>query len=245
MTILKAIEFLHTQKWVDLSHGVNATIPYFPAFKPIEEKTLFTVEKDGFLAKEYTVASQYGTHIDAPVHFADGKRTLDEIGATEFILPLIVIHKEKEVATNPDYRLTVEDIQQFEAEFGKIPSGSFVAFASGWSARWQDTVAFYNKDENGQAHTPGWSLEALQFLHNERDVAAIGHETLDTDSALDFVKNQDLVGERYWLSQNKFQVEVLNNLSSLPSVGGAIFIGVPKIEQASGFNARVLAVVPA
>ncbi|WP_263008789.1 cyclase family protein [Mannheimia granulomatis] len=245
MTILKAIEFLHTQKWVDLSHGVNTTIPYFPAFKPIEEKTLFTVEKDGFLAKEYTVASQYGTHIDAPVHFADGKRTLDEIGATEFILPLIVIHKEKEVATNPDYRLTVEDIQQFEAEFGKIPSGSFVAFASGWSARWKDIVAFYNKDENGQAHTPGWSLEALQFLHNERDVAAIGHETLDTDSALDFVKNQDLVGERYWLSQNKFQVEVLNNLSSLPSVGGAIFIGVPKIEQAPGFNARVLAVVPA
>lgn len=244
MTILKAIEFLHTQKWVDLSHGVNTTIPYFPAFKPIEEKTLFTVEKDGFLAKEYTVASQYGTHIDAPVHFADGKRTLDEISATEFILPLIVIHKEKEVATNPDYRLTVEDIQQFEAEFGKIPAGSFVAFASGWSARWKDTVAFYNKDENGQAHTPGWSLDALQFLHNERDVAAIGHETLDTDSALDFVKNQDLVGERYWLSQNKFQVEVLNNLSSLPSVGGAIFIGVPKIEQAPGFNARVLAVVP-
>ncbi|WP_237052295.1 cyclase family protein [Mannheimia granulomatis] len=244
MTILKAIEFLHTQKWVDLSHGVNTTIPYFPAFKPIEEKTLFTVEKDGFLAKEYTVASQYGTHIDAPVHFADGKRTLDEISATEFILPLIVIHKEKEVATNPDYRLTVEDIQQFEAEFGKIPAGSFVAFASGWSARWKDTVAFYNKDENGQSHTPGWSLDALQFLHNERDVAAIGHETLDTDSALDFVKNQDLVGERYWLSQNKFQVEVLNNLSSLPSVGGAIFIGVPKIEQAPGFNARVLAVVP-
>lgn len=245
MTILNAIEFLKTQKWVDLSHGVNAGIPYFPAFKPIEEKTLFTVEKDGFLAKEYTVASQYGTHIDAPVHFAVGKRPLDEIGAAEFILPLVVIHKEKEVEANNDYRLTVEDIQQFEAEFGKIPAGSFVAFASGWSARWKDTVAFYNKDENGQAHTPGWSLEALEFLHNERNVAAIGHETLDTDSALDFVKNQDLVGERYWLSQNKFQVEVLNNLSELPSVGGAIFIGVPKIEQASGFNARVLAVVPA
>lgn len=244
MSILDSLHFLKTQRWVDLSHRVHAGIPYFPAFKPIESKTLFTVEKDGFLAKEYTLASQYGTHIDAPVHFATGKRVLDELAADEFILPLIVIHKEQAVEADNDYRLSVEDILAFEAEHGKIPAGSFVAFASGWASRWNDAARFYNKDENGQARTPGWSLEALQFLHNERDVAAIGHETLDTDSGLDFVKNNDLVGERYWLSQNKFQVEVLNNLADLPAVGGAIFIGVPNIAEASGFNARVLAVVP-
>lgn len=245
MTILTAIEQLKSQKWVDLSHSVTPEIPYFPAFKPIESKTLFTVEKDGFLAKEYTLVSQYGTHLDAPVHFATGKRYLEEIQANEFVLPLIVIHKEKEVSINNDYSLTVEDILAFETEFGEIPAGSFVAFASGWSKRWNDAASFYNKDENGQSHTPGWSLDALKFLNEKRNVSAIGHETLDTDSALDFVKNNDLVGERYWLSQNKFQVEVLNNLAELPSIGGAIFIGVPKIKDAPGFNARVLAIVPA
>ncbi|WP_373777759.1 cyclase family protein [Glaesserella sp.] len=243
--ILNAIQVLKKQKWVDLSHSVNPTIPYFPAFKPIESKVLFTVERDGFLANEFTLASQYGTHIDAPVHFAVGKRYLEEIQPLELVLPLIVIHKEKEVERNHDYRLTVEDILAFEAEYGKIPEGSFVAFASGWSSRWLDHQAFYNKDENGQAHTPGWSLEALEFLHQQRDVAAIGHETLDTDSALDFVKHKDLIGERYWLSQDKFQVEVLNNLADLPATGGAVFIGVPKIENASGFNARVFAIIPA
>lgn len=244
MSILNALHFLKSQKWVDLSHAVSPEIPHFPAFKPLKSETLFTVAKDGFFASEYVIASQYGTHLDAPIHFVEGKRYLDEIEAKEFVLPLIVIHKEQAVEQNNDYRLTVEDILAFEKEFGKIAEGSFVAFASGWSKRWNDPTKFYNKDENGQAHTPGWSLEALKFLHEERNVAAIGHETLDTDSALDFVKNNDLVGERYWLSQNKFQVEVLNNLSELPSVGGAIFVGVPKIKGASGFNARVLAVVP-
>lgn len=245
MSILQAIELLKNQKWVDLSHSVSAEIPYFPAFKPIQSKVLFTVEKDGFLASEYTIVSQYGTHLDAPVHFSVGKRMLNEIPVDEFVLPLIVIHREKEVAEDHDYRLTVEDILAFEAEYGQIPAGSFVAFASGWSERWHDVNRFYNKDENGQAHTPGWSLEALAFLHEKRHIAAIGHETLDTDSALDFVKNNDLVGERYWLSQNKFQVEVLNNLAELPATGGAIFIGVPKIKGAPGFNARVFAVIPA
>lgn len=241
--ITQAINFLKQQKWIDLSHNVNANIPYFPAFKPIESKTLFTVEQDGFLAKEYSLVSQYGTHLDAPIHFAPNTRYLDEIPVQDFVLPLFVIHKQQAVQENNDYTLSVADILAFEAEHGKISEGSFVAFASGWSARWQDQQAFYNRDAQGQAHTPGWSLEALQFLHEQRNVAAIGHETLDTDSALDFVKNNDLVGERYWLSQNKFQVEVLNNLSLLPATGGAIFIGVPKIAQAPGFNARVFAVV--
>ncbi len=242
--IIDAITLLKSQKWIDLSHTVSPEIPYFPAFKPIETETLFTVEKDGFFANQYTVATQYGTHIDAPIHFAVGTKALDEIPVTEFVLPLVVIHKEKDVEANNDYRLTVQDILDFEAQYGEIPAGSFVAFASGWSKRWHDNAKFYNKDDAGQSHTPGWALEALQFLHEQRNVAAIGHETLDTDSALDFVKHNDLVGERYWLTQNKFQIEVLNNLSELPATGGAIFIGVPKIKDAPGFNARVFAVVP-
>ncbi|MFP4793087.1 cyclase family protein [Pasteurella multocida] len=242
-TVSQAIAFLKTQKWVDLSHQVNPTIPYFPAFKLLETKTLFTVENDGFFSNQYTLVSQYGTHLDALIHFAPNTRYLEDIPVAELVLPLYVIHKEQAVNENPDYTLSVDDILVFETEHGKIAKGSFVAFASGWSSRWYDHTAFYNRDETGQAHTPGWSLEVLKFLHEQRNVTAIGHETLDTDSALDFAKNNDLVGERYWLSQNKFQVGVLTNLAELPATGAAIFIGVPKIQHAPGFNARVFAVI--
>lgn len=241
--VIKALNLLKSKKWIDLSHTLLPEIPYFPAFQPIEEKTLFTVAEDGFFAKKYTLATQYGTHIDAPVHFSEGKRHLDEFTPEELVLPLFVIHKEKAVAENHDYRLSVEDILAFENEHGEIPAGSFVAFASGWSQRWSNPQSFYNKDAEGNAHTPGWSLEALKFLHEKRNVAAIGHETLDTDSAEDYRKNNDLTGERYWLSQDKYQVEVMTNLSQVPATGSLLFIGAPKIDQAPGFTARVFAVV--
>lgn len=243
-SIAESIAFLKRQRWLDLTHEVTATIPYFASFKPMTEQVLFTVEDDGFLAKEYGLVTQYGTHIDAPVHFASGTRSLEELPLEEFILPLVVIHKEQEVRHNPDYVVTVADILEFEAAHGTIPKESFVAFASDWSKRWHDHEAFYNLDQQGQAHTPGWSLEALTFLHKERGVRAIGHETLDTDAGVDAAKNKGLVGELYWLSQDKFQVEVLANLSQVPATGAAIFLGVPRIKGAPGFNIRAFAVCP-
>ncbi|GCF92963.1 metal-dependent hydrolase [Enterococcus florum] len=242
--IVESIAFLQQQKWIDLTHEVSAEIPYFQSFKPLSEDTLCTLEADGFYAKQYHIVTQYGTHLDAPIHFAAGKKTLDELELHQFMLPLVVIHKEEAVAKNADYCLTVKDIEAFEKEHGPIPAGSFVAFASDWSKRWSDHTAYYNLDESGQAHTPGWSMEALKFLNEERQVTAIGHETLDTDTAIDCTKNGGLLGELYWLSQNKFQVEVMTNLSQVPAVGSAIVLGVPKIKGAPGFTIRAFAVVP-
>lgn len=242
--ITESINYLKTQKWVDLSHLVSEDIPYFGDLHPIEEETLFTREEDGFFVKSYRIATPYGTHLDAPIHFVEGKRYLEELDLKEFVLPLYVIHKEEEVAANSDYRLTKDEIVAYEEENGEIPAHSFVAFSSGWSKRWQDANKFYNIDEAGQAHTPGWAIDGLQYLHEERQVSAIGHETLDTDAAIDVSKNGRLIGEYYWLEQDKFQLEVLNDLSSLPTSGAAIFISVPNIKGAPGFNARAFAVVP-
>lgn len=242
--ITESIHYLKKQKWVDLSHTVTPEMPYFQAFKPIAEKTLYTVKDDGFFAKEYALATQYGTHIDAPVHFSEGKRSLEELELKEFVLPMFVIHKEKEVAANHDYMLTIDDILAFENESGEIPADSFVAFSSGWSKRWSDPASYYNLDENGQAHTPGWSVEALKFLHEKRKVKAVGHETLDTDPAIEEAKNGHLLGELYWLSTDNYQIEVMNNLAEVPAKGAAIVVGVPKIKAAPGFNVRVFAIVP-
>jgi kynurenine formamidase len=62
---------------------------------------------------------------------------------------------------------------------------------------------------------------------------------------MDCKKNGGLIGELYWLKQDKFQVEVLNRLTELPPVGGAISIGVPKVKDAPGFNVRAFAILPA
>lgn len=244
MNTLDAIRFLKEKKWVDLSHEIHDKIPYFSSFQPIKERTVTTLEADGFFAKEYTTATQYSTHIDAPIHFFEGGKYLNEIELKELVLPLYVIHKEKEVMKNPNYSVSVADILELEDKVGKIEPHSFVAFSSGWSERWNDVDSFYNTDINGDASVPGWSMEALQFLVEERNIAAIGHETLDTDCGLDYSKNGALLAEYYWLSQNKFQVEVLKNLSLVPAFGSAIVIGFPNILNAPGFPCRAFAILP-
>lgn len=143
------------------------------------------------------------------------------------------------VKINPDYELSVDDILKFEDEYGLISENSFVALRSDWSTKFDDEKAFINKDENGIEHTPGWSLEALKFLNEERKITAIGHETLNTDSGLSFYKNKALEAEYYWLSQNKYQIEVLNNLDKLPASGSIIIIAYPQIDKISGFGVEV------
>ena len=241
--IIKALETLKENKWIDLTHNVNSSIPKFGAFPELNIETPYTIKKDGFFVNKVSFVTQYGTHIDAPIHFSENKRTLEQLELKELVLPLFVINKEKEVENNPDFILTAEDVLEWEKENGKIEKDSFVAFASGWSKRWGKSD-FYNKDSNGAAHTPGWSIEALDLILNERGALAIGHETLDTDASIDAAKNNFLLSEKFVLDTNKYQVEVLNNLHLLPAKGGIIFISFPKFDKLPGFPARVFAVVP-
>lgn len=161
--ISQAIRLLKSKKFIDLTHGVTPDIPRFGAFPSLKSETLYSVKNDGFFVNLATFVTQYGTHIDAPCHFSEGKRSLEQIEVRDFILPLYVIDRSADVAQNPDFILKKEHILEFEAEHGRIEPDSFVAFASGWSERWGSQEAMSNKDENGVSHTPGWSVEAIEF----------------------------------------------------------------------------------
>lgn len=241
--LLEALHFLKEKEWVDLTHTFGPDSPHFAAFPDAEFKTLFTHD-DGFFAQSFTVAGQYGTHIDAPIHFVRETRYLHELDLKELVLPLIVIDKSKEANENHDYAISVEDILHFEAEHGKIEAGTFVALRTDWSKRWPDKEAFNNKDAEGKNRAPGWSLEALKFLFETRKVKAVGHETFDTDASIDFHKNGKLVGEYYVLEQDTYQIEVMTNLDKLPAKGAVIFCIVPKPKDASGFPVRAFAILP-
>lgn len=240
---IEAIKLLKEKSWVDLTHAFGPDSPHFSAFEDAEFNTLFSHD-DGFFAQRFTFPGQYGTHLDAPIHFVRDTRYLHELELKELVLPLVVIDKSKEAEANHDFTLGVADIEQFEAQHGKIEEGTFVALRTDWSKRWPDKEAFDNKDEEGNSHAPGWSVEALKFLFEERKVQAVGHETFDTDSASDYRKNGALLGEYYVLDQDTYQVELLANLYQVPAKGAVIFNIVPKAENASGFPVRSFAILP-
>lgn len=242
--LLTSYKILKEKKWVDLTHSINESSPRFPALPALEKKALFT-HSDGFFVEQFTVVGQYGTHIDPPVHFVEGGRCLDEIDLKDLLLPLYVIDKSAEVAANPDYEISRQDIEVFEAVYGEILSGSFVAFRSDWSKRWPDQEAIRNLDEDGVQRTPGWSREALEFLITQRQVKAVGHETLDTDSGLSVARNGGRLPEEYYLlSQDVYQLEILNNLDQVPATGALISIAFPHWEKAAGSPVRAIAILP-
>lgn len=243
-TLIDAIHNLKAKKWVDLTHTFGPDSPHFSAFKAADFKTLYD-HSDGFFAQEFTFPGQYGTHIDAPIHFVPGdNRYVHELELQELVLPLVVIDKSAEAGADNDFTLYPDDILEFEKEHGKIEAGTFVALRTDWSKRWPSQAAFDNKDDEGNTHTPGWSKEALAFLFEQRSIKAVGHETFDTDSAVEFQKNSALVGEYYVLEQDTYQVEVLTNLDKLPAKGAVIFNIVPKANKASGFPVRSFAILP-
>lgn len=241
--LLKAVQLLKNKKWVDLTHTFGPDSPHFFMFPDAEFKTLFT-HADGFLAQTFKFAGQYGTHIDAPIHFVENTRYIHELSLKELVLPLIVIDRSKEVRENNDFSLAVDDILQFEKEHGKIEEGTFVALRTDWSERWPDKDKFNNKDKEGNNRLPGWGYEALQFLFEERKIKAVGHETFDTDASVDFYKNSKLIGEYYVLDQDTYQIELMKNLDKVPPKGAVIFNIVAKPDKASGFPVRSFAILP-
>jgi kynurenine formamidase len=152
--------------------------------------------------------------------------------ATYAIRPLAVISIVEQVKTNPNYALQVADIEAWEQKNGRIPAGSVVFVRSDWSKAWPDPKLATLKE------FPGVGLEALKFLHEQRNILFHGHEPLDTDST------PNLEGE-HWLMHNGYaQAEGVANLDQVPETGALVIIGYPKFAGGLGGYARYIAVCP-
>ena len=238
-----AYNVIAQHQFIDLTHAFAPGIPHWPGFPDESVRTLFTYKKDGFVSQLFCHVGQWGTHVDAPAHFAPGGKTVDQIDPKQMLLPLVVIDVHQKVAHNPDYVLSMDDVRAWEAAHGTIPQGAFVAMRTDWSKRWPSEAAMENKDARGVAHYPGWSLPVLKYLYLDRHAVATGHETTDTDPGTATSRN-DYSLESWILHQGHYQIELLANLDRVPESGSLAIVTFPKPRGGSGFPARVVAIVP-
>ena len=244
--------FLQKREFVDLTHTFEPGIPHWPGFPDEEVELLFWYDDQppgpgtlgtGFYAQYFSHVGQWGTHADPPAHFIRGLRTIDQIDPKEMVLPLVVIDVHKHVEQNPDYTISMDDVRKWEKKYGKIPKGAFVAMRTDWSKRWPDMAAMQNTDASGIAHYPGWSLEVLQYLYENRKITASGHEPTDTDPGI-ATSQGDYSLEAYILGTDHYQIELLTNLDQVPEAGALVVVTFPKPKDGSGFPARVFAILP-
>lgn len=233
---------------VDLSHAYDEHTIFWPT---AERFTLETVShgytEAGFFyaAHNFRMAEHGGTHIDAPVHFADGRQTVDEIPLERLIGPAVVVDVTGQSARDADYRVSVDDLLQAEAADGEIPVGAIVLIRTGFSSRWPDAGEYLGTAERGEAAVehlrfPGLHPDAARWLADNRSIAAAGIDT----ASIDYGRSTLFEAHRALHERNIPAFENLTNLDQLPP-RGAFVVALPmKIAGGSGGPLRAIAIVP-
>jgi kynurenine formamidase len=225
---------------VDLTHAINPQVPKFdPAETGFQVKTLQTIEKDGYLARYISLPEHFGTHIDAPAHFAKGLWTVDQIPTERLLAPIVLIDVHEKVKDNPDYEVSVEDIAAWEHANGQIPLAAIVMLRTGWGVRWISAKAYRNADAKGVMHFPGYSLDAAKFLVEARQALCLGIDTLSVDHG----PSKDYPVHRYTLPHSLYHLENVANLEHVPTIGAIGVVAPMKIEGGSGGPVRILALL--
>jgi len=223
---------------VDLTHVLGTQFPLFPGAAPFRIQQAVSHDKDGYYGSILTYWEHSGTHMDAPVHFAPNGLFVDQLRIENLVVPAVVINITEKVRRDPDAVVTPDDIRAWERRYGRIPDNAAVLMASGWGARAGSVEAFRNTDSSGVMHFPGFGKEAIDFLLTERRIAGIGVDTL----SLDHGPSKTFAVHYTLLPTNRWGLENLANLESIPPGGATLFVGAPKIASGSGGPTRVMAV---
>ena len=236
---------LKAKKIIDLTHSFNEQTIYWPTAKSFQhEKVSWGKTNAGYFYSSANIAGSEhgGTHLDAPIHFAEKGWTSDQIPVERFVGPVIVIDISSKCADNPDYTLTVGDLEHWEKKNGAIPAESIVLLRTGWGKFWPDKKKYLGNDKPGDAtnlHFPAYSKEAAEFLVRHRKIKGAGLDTASLDPGIskDFIVHQILNGS------NVYGLENVANLDQLPEKG-ALLIALPmKIENGTGGPVRIIALI--
>ena len=222
---------------VDLTHTLHPDFPTYGGASDFAMERVFDFATDGYNLFNLSIAEHTGTHIDAPLHFSEDGNSVDEMPVENLIAPLCVVDIAARAEGDADTMVTPDDLKAWISANGDIPDGACVAMHSGWSAK-MGTDGFRNFDGEAQ-HYPGFHVEAANMLMEETGAASIAVDTLSLDPG----NSADFATHYAWLPSNRFGIENIANLESLPAAGATIFIGAPKFQGGTGGPARVIAMV--
>jgi kynurenine formamidase len=231
---------------LDLTYAFDSTAVYWPTEKSFRlERTAYGSTPNGtfYAANRFRAAEHGGTHLDAPIHFAEGGWTVGEIPLQQLVGPAAVIDVSDSVEWNPDYRLTEKDLLEWEKRNGPVPGGAIVLLRTGWSKNWPDPKKYFGSEtpeDTETLHFPGFSEEAARFLIQERFVDAVGLDTpsLDAGQAVDFPAH------RAFAASNVPGFENVANLRHLPETGAWVMALPMKIADGTGAPLRIVALLP-
>ncbi len=228
---------------ISLSH-VNdpATIVVYPGDPPFELETVATIAKDGYHLQYVRAGEHTGTHWSAPGHFTAGEPLADELDPDDLFRPAVKIDVRAQCAGDPDYGVTVADLETWERQHGRMPDECVVMIWTGWDARW-GTPGYANQDAGGTLHQPGFALETVQWLVDTGRIGyngGTGTDTFGPDPGTD----TSYAVSRLVHQRHRISLEILANLAALPPAGADVLCGGAINRTGSGSTATIYGVLP-
>ena len=240
-----ALSGIDSSKLIDLSYTFDEKTVYWPnaeGFRHRKDSWTKTPGGYWYAAGEFTSAEHGGTHLDAPVHFSEGKLTLDQIPVARLVAPAFVIDVSAKAAKDTDYRVTVEDIALWEKAHTNIPENSIVVIRTGWGKFWPNRKQYLGSDVKGDVshlHFPALSKDAAEVLVT-RKIAGLGIDT----ASMDYGPSKDFIAHQILNGANIYGIENIANAEKLPETGATLIVMPMKIGEGSGGPARVVALLP-
>ena len=238
---------LSTARLIDLSYTFDDETLYWPTSPTsfVLDELAYGPSEGGYFYSSYSFCTPEhgGTHIDAPIHFAEGGRTTAEIPVRQLIAPGVVIDMSEEASQDPDARLSLDTVTSWEDEHGPVPEGAIVLLRTGWGVRWPEALPYLGDDTPGDAsnlHFPAYGAEAARFLVEERRVGALGVDT----ASIDYGQTKDFIVHQIAAGGGVPSLENVANVDGLPESGFWVIALPVKIGEGSGGPVRIVAIVP-
>jgi kynurenine formamidase len=236
------------RNWVDLTHTFDSSTLYWP-----NNPTGFEHSTDskgrtplGYFYSSYSLKTPEhgGTHLDAPIHFAENGLTIDQLPLENLTGNAVVIDVSKNALKDRDYQITIADVEEWELEHGEIKPNTIILFKTGYGQFYPDREKYFGTAKNGvdaipELHFPGVHPETTQWLVEKRNIKAMG---LDTPS-IDYGQSKDFKTHQILMGSNRPGFENVASLEKLPPKGLYVVALPMKIGKGSGGPLRIVAQV--
>jgi len=185
LNFLSANPFLY----FDLSHTLNAKIPYFPSQVRFNftQQIVNTDNSFFYSTNAFVTGEHMGTHLDAPYHFYPTGWKVDEI-PLKYLMPINarIVDVSKQCQTNRNYLITIDDVKRIDLTYPEIDEHTgekflfVLIFYTGWTKYWPDQSAYAGEDAD--LEFPGLSEPLANYLieqHREH-LVGVGIDTLSS-----------------------------------------------------------------
>ena len=213
----------------DLTHTLDEAFPTFSGEQQFSREQLANFKEHGYNLYNLKINEHIGTHMDAPIHFSEEGRTVDQIEVKDLIVPLCVVDISARAESDPNAELTPDDLNQWISDHGDFPENACVAMYSGWEKH-VGTDMFRNVDQSGAMHFPGFHVEAATMLLENTTARGLAVDTL----SLDYGQSADFATHYAWLPQDRWGLENVASLDKLPASGANNNCWCTKIQTRNG-----------